>query len=183
MGPAVDEAVQVIVSVVRNVHMLRALENTICRRDQNFWIIVGGNFLNIAAIDWCKLFGSDHEARQPAHWKNTIIASDHDGFRARLLDRLKMTEKEWGDYRAGLVFYRNRNAAHLDLTPPRPTHYPKFDGALEAGYFYYDELAARSEVWPYPKDLKAYAARYLKHSLLMARLATEATSSIDDEVL
>jgi hypothetical protein len=43
----------------------------------NFWRLIYGNLMDMAVIEWCKLFGSDSEEHQPAHWKNIIPEAEH----------------------------------------------------------------------------------------------------------
>lgn len=180
------ETIAVVVAFTRNVQMLRAFDELYQRRDQNFWIIINGNFLDVAVLEWCKLFGSDNQDHQPAHWKNVVPTADHTAFRSELLLKLGTTGDDWRRYRDGLVNYRNRQAAHLDWRPPRPPNFPHFEMGLNAAYHYYDWLLSLGEPVGlsdlHPRDLRGYAVRYLEQTKRMATVALQATDQTPDEV-
>ena len=76
--------------------------------------------MDMAAIDWCKLFGNDDKATQPSHWKNIIPVSEHDAFRAGILNATGLDDDGWAASRKEIVDYRNTMAAHLDEQSKRP---------------------------------------------------------------
>ncbi|MEO8441757.1 MAG: hypothetical protein ABI547_04675, partial [Betaproteobacteria bacterium] len=73
------EVVNIIGSLIRSVHLKRALSRIDPNPDLNFWRVIHGNFLDIAVIEWCKLFGSDDKEHQKAHWKNLVADKDRSG--------------------------------------------------------------------------------------------------------
>jgi hypothetical protein len=99
--------------------------------------IARNNALDVAATNWCILFGSDHPKHQALHGKN--LFPDTDAFRDGLLKALGMSSDEWSAYWKTVVDYRDEHAAHRDLDPDT-THYPNFDAALAAADFYHDRL-------------------------------------------
>jgi hypothetical protein len=157
-------AVEIIVAFVRNSHMKRALHKVDAAPHLNFWRLTYGNCLDMAVIEWCKLFGSDHEAHQAAHWKNVIPANGHDEFRRELYAAVGMSADEWQGYWDQMKGYRDNHAAHFSeeyLRPENDPRYPKLGPGLEAAYFYYDRLLAimddRGIPHRYPADIRAYA--------------------------
>ena len=52
-------ALQVVVNVARCIALKRALAEADSDPSLNFWRVVHGNLLDVAVLDWCKLFGSD----------------------------------------------------------------------------------------------------------------------------
>jgi hypothetical protein len=151
-----------------------------------------GNLLDMAVIEWCKLFGSDHEEHQPVHWKNIVPSEEHDSFRKELLAQLKVSMEEWLQYRERVKHYRDNYAAHMSVPWLRPEtkdkdRYPSLGLALEAAYFYYEALLARLEVggFPhrYPSDIREYCERFVVQVTEAAQKATAATADMTEKVL
>ena len=96
----------------------------------DFWISVDANFIDMAVLEWCKIFG-DNKAKQS--WRN--IVNDHDSFHAGLLIKLKMEAEEWNKYVSHVRCYRDKFLAHLDsdLT----MEIPILEKALKSAKFYY----------------------------------------------
>lgn len=151
----------------------------------NFWRVIYGNLLDMAVLEWCKLFGSDDEERQPVHWKNIIRESDHDVFRAGLYSQLNMNEEEWLEYWSTIKTYRDKAVAHFDIKKRDVTHYPVLNSALEASYYYYgyfvDELRSAGFVG-YPEDIRDYCDKFVGQTVKVAECALRATSSIEEKV-
>jgi hypothetical protein len=53
------EAAQVLGILVWNILLKRALHTADRNPRLNFWRVQYGNLMDMAVIDWCKLFGSD----------------------------------------------------------------------------------------------------------------------------
>ena len=88
--------------------------------EHQFWLTAADNFLGIAVLDWCKLFGSRFENY---HWRKIVSPKAQDGFKANMLHRLRMTtEQDFADHHEDLRAYRDKHVAHLDnwlgLFPP-----------------------------------------------------------------
>jgi hypothetical protein len=152
--------------------------------------------MDMAVIEWCKLFGSDHGDRQPVHWKNIVPEDGHEAFRVGLLAHLKVTKEDWLKYREGVKHYRDNHAAHMSAPwlssdrkgKPQPADkYPELGMALEAAFFYYGVLLARlADVGfehRYPTDIKEYCKRYVAQATEVAQTATVATADIIEKVL
>ena len=55
-----------LIHLTRSVMMKRALTAVDANPHLNFWRLIQGNQLDIAVLEWCKVFGSENEA---THWK------------------------------------------------------------------------------------------------------------------
>ncbi|MDO8902341.1 MAG: hypothetical protein Q7V15_13420 [Phenylobacterium sp.] len=121
-------------SFVENVALSRALLSI--EKPPYALRLAQGSAFDIAAIEWCILFGSDHARLQHIHWKNMF---DEDRFRDGLLEFLTISKTEWKSYRQNLVNYRNELAAHRDLDPVTGS-YPSFETGLSAAAFYNEKL-------------------------------------------
>jgi hypothetical protein len=79
----------------------------------NFWRTVSVNFINIAVLDWCKIFAEDAGKH---YWKEVIPRERQDCFFQDMLIALKVTEVEFQEYVQSTKEYRNKFVAHLDDT-------------------------------------------------------------------
>jgi hypothetical protein len=76
------------------------------------WVTLNNNFLDIAVLEWCKLFGDDSGVHR---WRKAV--SNPDSFRAGLLTELSFSPVEWEDYIGEQRTYRDKFVAHLDKLP------------------------------------------------------------------
>lgn len=79
------------------------------RVGRQFWINANGNALDIAVLEWCKLF-ADKDGKH--HWRRLI--DDQQSFRSDLCDALHMSPYEFKAYVKSVLHYRNKFVAHLD---------------------------------------------------------------------
>ena len=79
------------------------------RKDTNFWRGVNSNFLDVAVLEWCKLF-ADPKAKH--HWKKVV--SNPEAFWESLLQKLGQEEVYFGSYCKQMRVYRDKFLAHLD---------------------------------------------------------------------
>jgi len=123
-----------LVGVARSAHLKQTLTEINPEPGLNFWRFIYGNLLDVAVLEWCKIFGTHAE---PTHWKKLI--TDHDSFRNGLLAALKINEPTWVAYWEEMKNYRdNRIAHHIEYADLK--NYPKLDLALESSYYYYAHL-------------------------------------------
>jgi hypothetical protein len=189
-------AASVLSAVIWNIHLKRVMHEVDPAPRLNFWRLMYGNLLDMAVIEWCKLFGSDHEEHQPVHWKNIVPKEEHDSFRKELLAQLKVSMEEWLQYRERVKQYRDNHAAHMSVPWFRAEtkdkkqaedRYPELGLALEAAYFYYEALLARLEAggFPhrYPSDIREYCGRFVVQVAEAAQKATGATADMTEKVL
>lgn len=171
------------VTRLRNVVMSALLKRALTSVDPdptlNFWRLIYGNLLDVAVLEWCKLFGADSE---PTHWKKVV--SNHDAFRQGLLAALGIGHKKWVEYWEQMKAYRDALVAHqADGSPVR--QYPSLDLALESCYFYYTHLIAELRALGetrFPDDLRGYGARFAAQARTIAERALSSTNSFQEEV-
>ena len=186
---SLGHVISVLASFIWDIHLKRALHAADGQPRLNFWRVIYGNLMDMAAIEWCKLFGSDHEQHQPAHWKNVIPEGDHDAFRKRLLAALKISPDDWLAYRDKIKDYRDNQAAHFRaawLESPNGQQYPELEIGLKAVYFYYGEIVARLNANGvtnhYPDDIEDYCRRFLAQATDAADKAIAATADMVEKV-
>ena len=182
-------AIEIIAAFVRNVHLKRVMHNVDAEPRLNFWRIIHGNCHDVAVIDWCKLFGSDNADHQPVHWKNVVPDYLHDDFRERLFCSLGVTSDEWNDYWLEMKGWRDNQVAHFNeeyLRPENNRRYPHFDLALEAVYFYYQQILetmqANGQHHAYPRDIRQYCEQFTSQATEAAISAINATATMDETV-
>jgi hypothetical protein len=76
---------------------------------QQFWITTNNNFLDIAVLEWCKLFG-DRNAKH--YWEKLVGESEI--FLSDLIERLRITESMFDVFIEEMRAYRDKFVAHLD---------------------------------------------------------------------
>jgi len=183
---AVDDTMHLIAAYVRNVALGRAMFNSGVYPHLNFWRVLQGNCMDMAAIEWCKLFGNDDKNNQPSHWKNVVPAVEHDAFRSGLYAVTGLMEQQWRAYRDTILEYRNRMAAHLDEPSKRPPNFPTYDKALLAASYYYDHIMSDARVRAanpdYPDDLMQYEDDFEVQALEIAKIALAATDHFEETV-
>lgn len=178
IGKVVDQVFR-LVYVARNVAHHRSLEPFKNDFDQNYWILVFNNFLDIAVLEWCKAFGSRSEA---THWSNHV--TDQNAFRAGLLEKLEISECEWQAYWNSIKTYRDEVVAHHE-SASTVTHYPDFGYALQACFYYYDILIKQLRAFHisgYPDSLEDYFERSLAQARAFSDVAYQATRSLNEIV-
>lgn len=120
-----------LIHLARSAKMKRALTATEPEPTLNFWCLIYGNQLDIAVLEWCKVFGSDGEA---THWKKIVFPADHNQFRDELFTLLGITADEWGIYWSEMKGYRDNLVAH-HIEMKKIPNYPILDIALKSSFF------------------------------------------------
>jgi hypothetical protein len=178
-----SEAAYVLVNLVRNIHLGRELRAVCADPQLAFWRLIYGDLSDIAVLEWCKLFGSDDEERQPLHWKNVV--SDTVQFRNELFSRLEIYESKWRSYWNEIKRYRDQSVAHHDARRSAIPNYPKFDLALESAYFYYEFILTELRkvgIDHNPRDLREYSKAFAAQCREIASAAMQATESFKEKV-
>lgn len=183
-------AIRITGDFIRNVHLKRALEAIDNKPRLIFWSVMYGNLMDMAVIEWCKLFGSDDDEHQPVHWKNMVAECDHDKFRDALYTHLKLSKEKFVEVWIEMKGYRDNHAAHFNLdwlAPEKEPKYPVFDLPLEAAYFYYDHLLHMLKDQGinhnFPLDMRDYTKRFAHQARKIASIAITATKELKEEVL
>lgn len=120
----------------------------------NFWVTLEGNCIDVAVLEWCKLFG---EQTGRHFWRNVV--ADGDRFKADLLVEAALTEAELGELIQSVRRYRDRFVAHLD--DDRTMHIPLFDRLWLTTRYYFShvvliEMNAEERVRGGLTDLEVY---------------------------
>lgn len=178
------DTVQVLGALVRNIALKRALHGTWAEPHLNFWRLIYGNLMDLAVLEWCKLFGSDDAERQLVHWKN--VAEDQDAFRAGLLAEVEMNETEWMKYWSDMKRYRDFNVAHHDPKREEISHFPLLDPALNGAIYYFEYVRRELEklgVNQQPSNVRRYVELFEEQCAEVAKAATAATREIPETVM
>ena len=77
--------------------------------NEQFWINVDGNFLDVCTLEWCKLFA---DARGKHYWRKVVTLEQE--FATGLLEKLAISQSEFDEYVKEVKAYRDRFVAHLD---------------------------------------------------------------------
>jgi len=176
----VEMHIQIVWSSVRLVLLQRVLYELLPNTRVDLWRVMQGASLDYGLIEWCKIFGNRSD---DTHWTKLVPNDRHDAFREGLLAAVGKSAEEWEEYHSAMKDYRDQLAAHHDLDA-KPTHYPAFDPALEAAYYYYGNFlhptwSADHSGTQYPGDMKAYAAGYRAQLLNVASAAVQATKQFE----
>lgn len=176
-------ALNVLVNMTRCIALKRAMSAVDDDPDLNFWRIQQGNTLDVAVLEWCKLFGSDDEVNQQIHWKN--IFSDTDGFREGLFSHLGFNQKAWNSYWKSMKGYRDQHVAHLDFKRRDIKNYPNLEYAEASATYYYSrlihELRQMGEC-RFPEDLSVYYKNFLEQAKVIGQIAIQSTRNFKETV-
>jgi len=130
------------------------------KQRSQFGATVNGDLLDIAVLEWCKLF-ADRSARH--HWKRYVRTElDQKQFLAGLLETAGMSLEGWKRYLDQMRVYRDKFVAHLD--DHQVMNIPVLDAALSSTFFLYRHVRATSPDSTFktlhlahlPDDLTAY---------------------------
>ncbi len=176
-------ALQVVINVARCVATKRALAATDRDPVLNFWRLLQGNLLDIAVLDWCKLFGSDNEEHRLIHWKR--VFADQDTFLEDLLAHTAISRDDWLDYWQQMKSCRDQYVAHLDFDNRNLLSYPDLNKELSSAIFYYSRLITELRLlgdMRFPNDLRVYYEQYHNQASEIARTATDSTKVFAERV-
>jgi hypothetical protein len=130
--------------------------------DKDFWVNATGNFIDVAVMEWCKLFA---EWDGPYHYRKIVpIRKD---FREAMLKRLAKSQTEWDEYVSDVKTYRDKYIAHWEEKPPQLI-VPVLDLARDSAIFLMDWLTEHGENdanWLVPQDGAAFYEQRKAHGL------------------
>ncbi len=175
---SINTQIAIIVQVVRCIHIKQVLSELDPKPTLNFWRLIHGGFLDLSALDWCKIFGADAE---PTHWKGVI--DDKDTFREELLKACSIAKEEWEQYWNHMHDYRNQLVAHY-TNDSDVSKYPKLDIALNSSHFYYDYLAKllNDNKVEGLEPLQEYSDKFRAQVSEISETAIKATSEFKENV-
>lgn len=105
---------------------------------EQFWINANSNFLDIAVLEWCKLFADSNGKH---HWRKVV--ADQDAYFNGLLHAVGMNDANFANYITEMRTYRDKFVAHLDEVPRM--NIPKLEIAKMSIIYLYDYLLANEE--------------------------------------
>jgi len=135
----------------------------------------------MAAIEWCKVFGS---WKEDTHWTRVIPKDRHDEVRAALLTELSLSQSEWEAYHDGILRYRNELVAHHDLNAS-VAKYPHYDKAIVAANFMFDQLrntADPDDLGAIPTSLARWSTGVAENMSAIVRTAFQASAALGSNV-
>jgi hypothetical protein len=164
---------QLCLHCLRNIAYYRASQAAIpLRGESQFWRTAENNFLDIAVLEWCKLF-ADQSAKH--HWRKVV--TDQDKFLSELLVKLSITEDIFNSHVKEMRTYRDKFIAHLD--EQNVMQIPQLDIAINSCQFLYQWILRKESqndtFYDAPADAEAfyndhlsqgkeaYALRRLRH--------------------
>lgn len=120
--------------------------------ESEIWATINSNFLDIAVLEWCKLF-ADNKAYHS--WRKVVV--DPESFLPQLISDFGAKHKDWDLYLIKMRTYRDKFLAHLDRE--KRMHPPPMDLAEFATRYLYDTMRAEQNASIFnelPDDLKSY---------------------------
>jgi hypothetical protein len=130
-------------SFTRNYAYYRAGWNGAAKRllrpdheQASFWRQVNGDLIDIAVLEWCKLF-TDFKGKHC--WRNVV--TDPSAFEAALLSRLGKGAPEYRQVCQAMWKYRSKFVAHLD--DEKEAYIPMLDEAWTAVQFYHEHVVTQ----------------------------------------
>ena len=138
---------------------------------EQFWVTAHNDFLDIAVLEWCKVFGDE---RAMHDWRKTV--TDTAAFLPSLLDHIRLTEGMFNDYIGEMRTYRDKFVAHLDQE--NRMDIPNMAPAIKSAQFLYQHLLQIENDCDAFPDAPASAVAFFRQFLGEARKVYAAKSAI-----
>ena len=147
---------------LRNLAFFRVAHDTRSQwAGQQFWATAHNNFLDVAVLEWCKVFG---DKRAKHDWRKTV--TDHDLFFAKLLDHLRLTEEFFEGYITEMRTYRDKFIAHLD--EENRMDIPNMSPAIKSAQFLYRWMVEKEDdcnaFWDAPDSPVVYFQKFMSQA-------------------
>lgn len=165
----------------QSVRVRRMIEGIALEPKQTFWIMTVNLLADVAAIEWCKVFGSRAE---DTHWTRVLPENSHDQVRQGLLTHVQLTKEKWKEYRDDIVKYRDQIVAHHDLDATI-TKFPHYDVALLAANFMFDRIrSVADQDWlgDIPTSLEGWSKTVAGNMSAIVKRAFEASATLGSNV-
>lgn len=151
----------------RNAAVYRAgWDNGRLIRRGEFWKGINGNCMDMAVLEWCKLFA---DRRDPHCWSQ--IVHDSDSFEADLYNALgqNVSAEQFVEYTQHVRRYRDKFIAHLDNEPI--AHIPNLDHAISSVFFYHSHVfnteAELGDLSRLPPDLATFYEQHFNEAKMI----------------
>ncbi len=147
---------------LRNLAFLRAAHDARQRwAAQQFWVTAHNNFLDIAVLEWCKVFG---DRRAKHDWRKVV--TDQELFFTSLLDHLQLTDGLFEEYINEMRTYRDKFIAHLDEEDRM--NIPNMAPATKSAQFLYRWLIEKEDncnaFWDAPLNPVTYFRAFMSQA-------------------
>lgn len=129
-----SRAAGVCVDFARQLHFHRAINRVVEEHPSNFWILASNNYVDMAILDWCHLFGSRSDE---LHFTNVLPNPDE--FRDAVLQELNWSHEQLQEHRERLKSYRDTQIAHNQITL-EVRAVPELDVAMNMVENYYNTI-------------------------------------------
>jgi hypothetical protein len=97
-----------------------------------FWSEINSNCLDIAVLEWCKLFS---DKRGKHYWQRVISSKRHASFGRGLLNAVGLSAANYQGYVDEIRLYRDKFVAHLD--DDRAMNLPQMGPAQKGVWYLY----------------------------------------------
>ena len=128
-------------------------------------VTIDGNFLDMAVLEWCKLFGD----KKGNYYWGRVVSSQN--FEEEMLENLGVTTDQFADYIDEMRKYRDKFLAHLD--DELVMNIPNMDQAKMPVEFYHDYLVCHEtqagDLAGLPTDLTVYYQQCSDEALSMIK--------------
>lgn len=131
---------------------------------KQFWVNANANFLDIAILEWCKLF-----ADASGQHYFTRVVQDPETFLVQLLAILNLKRIEFDDYVKEMKIYRDKFVAHLDKD--RIMKIPSLGTAKKSAKALYEHLLLQESGTDTFHDAPQSASKLYKDFLAMGKKA------------
>ncbi len=133
-------------------------------KSTEFWKGINGNCIDIAVLEWCKLFG---DRKDPHCWRK--IASDPTGFEVGLYKALPTpsSAESHQHYIDTMREYRDKFVAHLD--DELIANIPGLDDAITSTRYYYNYIFKHESSGMFLTMFPADIGKYYENCFAEAR--------------
>jgi hypothetical protein len=118
-----------------------------------FWKTANSNFLDIAVLEWCKLY-----ADKKAYHSYRKVVTDPRNFLPQMYSDYGATERLWAVYKKEMKTYRDKFIAHLDNR--NIMHIPEMNFAQYSINYIYDTIICEQDedvLRGLPRNLNEYS--------------------------
>ena len=134
--------------------MKRALSRSEYNNKINLFRLYDGCLMNVAVIDWCKLFSNS--GNQRCRWQKLFPKETHSEILQALNQAMVEGEDDLEKLQTEMTNARDMHFAHHDFDEARPTKYPKLGNVRATSVVIFDFIQNRLKELgstPLPYDL------------------------------
>jgi hypothetical protein len=170
-----------LMAFAQSVRVRRMIFEIALEPKQTFWNMTMNLLLDVAALEWAKVFGSYSE---DTHWTKVIPPEQHDETRAALLQHLALPAEEWKEQRDSILAYRDQFVSHHDVNAT-VEKLPQYDTAFKAACFMFDRIrtvADQDMLGGIPTSLDIWSNTVAGNMKVIVRKAHAASATLGSNV-